>query len=79
MEARLLWPSAQERADLRSTAGTIVIDAADLDFIDRRGLSAVIDYGERHDTTVVLRTRPSTPARLFELLDLTGVRVERAW
>src|SRR4051812_46442802 len=67
MEARLLWPSAPERADLRSTAGTIVIDAADLDFIDRHSLSAVADYGERHDTTVVLRTRSSTPARLFEL------------
>ncbi|MFF1611490.1 hypothetical protein ACFVYA_27210 [Amycolatopsis sp. NPDC058278] len=41
-------------------------------------MSAMCGYAERHATTVVLRTRLSTPARLVELLDLTGVRVERA-
>jgi hypothetical protein len=76
MEARLLWPLALERADLRSTAGTIAIDARDLAFVDHRSLFDVADYAERHDTTVVLRTRLSTPARLLELFDLPSVRVE---
>ncbi len=77
MEARRLWPLALERADLRPTAGRVVIDAAELGFIDHRSLTAVADYAERNATEVVLRTRLSTPARLLELLDLTGVRVER--
>jgi ABC-type transporter Mla MlaB component len=77
MEARRLWPLALERADLRPTAGTTVIDAAGLGFIDHRSLFALADYAERRGTEVVLKTRLSTPARLLELLDLTGVRVER--
>jgi len=76
-ESRELWPLALERAGLRATAGTIAIDAAGLDFADHRSLAALAGYAERHDTTVVLRTRLSTPARLVELLDLAGVRVER--
>ncbi|KDN21815.1 MEDS domain-containing protein [Amycolatopsis rifamycinica] len=77
MEARQLWPLALERADLRPTAGATVIDAAGLGFIDHRSLSALADYAGRRGTEVVLKTRLSTPARLVELLDLTGVRVER--
>jgi hypothetical protein len=77
MTVRQWWPLALERAGLRSTAGTIAIDATDLAFIDHRSLFDVADYAERHDTTVVLRTRLTTPARLIELFDLTGVRVER--
>jgi anti-anti-sigma regulatory factor len=78
MEAGRLWPLALERADLRPTGGRVVIDAAGLRFIDHRSLTAVADYAERNAIEVVLRTRLSTPARLLELLDLTGVRVERA-
>ena len=54
-----------------------MIDAAGLGFIDHRSLFALADYAERRGTEVVLKTRLSTPARLLELLDLTGVRVER--
>jgi hypothetical protein len=78
LESRRLWPLALERAGLRSTAGTIALDAAGLDFVDHRSLTELSGYAERHATTVVLRTRLSTPARLVELLELTGVRVERA-
>ncbi|MET8853899.1 MEDS domain-containing protein [Amycolatopsis sp. NPDC004625] len=78
LESRELWPLALERAGLRSSAGTIAIDAAGLGFVDHRSLFALADYAERHATTVVLRTRLTTPARLVELLDLPGVRVERA-
>ncbi|MFJ7219200.1 MEDS domain-containing protein [Amycolatopsis sp. NPDC098790] len=73
---RRLWPLALERADLRATPGPIAIDADDLGFIDHRSLFDVADYAERHDKTVVLRTRLTTPARLLELFDLTGIRVE---
>lgn len=65
---RELWP----------VPGPIAIDAHRLGFIDHRSLFDVAGYAERHDTTVVLRTRLTTPARLLELFDLTGVRVERA-
>ncbi|MDQ7807332.1 MEDS domain-containing protein [Amycolatopsis sp. A133] len=78
LEARRLWPPALERAGLRATAGTIEIDATGLGFVDHRSLVALADYAGRHDATVVLRTRLSTAGRLVELLDLTGVRVERA-
>ncbi|MGW3992483.1 MEDS domain-containing protein [Amycolatopsis sp. NPDC004772] len=78
LESRGSWPLALERAGLRSEGGTIAIDAAGLDFVDHRSLVALADYAERHATTVVLRTKLSTPARLLELLDLPGVRVERA-
>ncbi len=78
LESRRLWPLALERAGLRPEGGTIAIDAAGLDFVDHRSLVALAGYAERHATTVVLRTRSSTAARLVELLDLTGVRVERA-
>ncbi|MEV6829539.1 MEDS domain-containing protein [Amycolatopsis sp. NPDC051102] len=78
LESRELWPLALERAGLRASAGTVAIDAAGLAFADHRSLFALADYAERHATTVVLRTRLSTPARLTELLDLPGVRVERA-
>jgi hypothetical protein len=78
LESRRLWPLALERAGLRSTAGTIVLDAAGLGFVDHRSLTVLSGYAERHATTVVLRTRLSTPARLVSLLELPGVRVERA-
>ncbi|MFJ9779606.1 MEDS domain-containing protein [Amycolatopsis sp. NPDC101161] len=73
---RELWPLALERADLRAVPGPIAIDAHRLGFIDHRSLFDVADYAERHATTVVLRTRLTTPARLLELFDLAGVRVE---
>ncbi|MGW4063179.1 MEDS domain-containing protein [Amycolatopsis sp. NPDC004747] len=78
LESRGLWPLALERAGLRSGTGTVAIDAVGLDFVDHRSMVALAGYAERHATTVVLRTKLATPARLVELLDLTGVRVERA-
>ncbi|MEU0534345.1 MEDS domain-containing protein [Amycolatopsis tolypomycina] len=78
LDSRELWPQALERAGLRAEGGEVVLDAAGLDFADHRSLVALAGYAERHATTVVLRTRLATPARLVELLDLTGVRVERA-
>lgn len=77
-ESRRLWPQALERAGLRSEDGMTTIDATGLDFVDHRSLMALAGYAERHATTVVLRTRLSTPARIIELLELPGVRVERA-
>jgi hypothetical protein len=60
----------------RRPAGFAPIDAAGFAFIDHRSLFDVADYAERHETTVVLRTRLTTPGRLLELFGLTGVRVE---
>jgi hypothetical protein len=80
MAVRRVWPLALERADLpRGPQATIAIDAGDLNFIDHRSLFDIADYAERRGTTVVLRTRLSTPARLCELFGLTRVRVELGW
>lgn len=69
------WPPAPERAGLRPEGGTIAIDAAGPGFVGHRSLAG---YAERHAATVVLRTKLSTPARLVELPDLPGMRVDRA-
>ncbi len=77
MQARSLWPLALQRSELRPAGGSISIDATDLTFIDHRSLFDIADYAENHDTTVVLRTRLATPARLLDLFGLSNVRVER--
>ncbi|MCE6997145.1 MEDS domain-containing protein [Saccharothrix sp. S26] len=56
--------------------GRLVLDAADLTFIDHRGLIGLDAYARSRDTTLVLRTAFPGAARIADLLDLPGVRVE---
>jgi anti-anti-sigma regulatory factor len=67
---------ALQRADLQSSGGKLVIDAAGLTYIDHRALHMLADHTRRAHTTVVLRTAWPGAAPLVELLDLTEVRVE---
>ncbi len=77
MAADELWPLALKRADLRPVAGSVVIDATGVEYIDHRNLLALADHANQHGTPVVLRTRLSQPARILELLNVTSVRVEQ--
>ncbi|PGH46586.1 Anti-anti-sigma regulatory factor (antagonist of anti-sigma factor) [Micromonospora sediminicola] len=72
----LLFATALERADPRPEAGRLVFDASHLHFVDHRSLLRLRDHARRHDAVAVLRTRRTAPARLVELLGLTGIRVE---
>jgi hypothetical protein len=67
---------ALERADLGVEDGEIVLDGTGLSFVDHRNLSALAAFAGRLGATAVLRTSYALPARLIEILDLEGVRVE---
>ncbi|ATO17757.1 hypothetical protein CO540_09395 [Micromonospora sp. WMMA2032] len=71
-----LFATALERADPRPVAGRLVFDASHLRFVDHRSLLHLRDHAHRRDAVAVLRTRYRAPARLVELLGLTGVLVE---
>jgi hypothetical protein len=71
-----LFAVALEHADLRPVDGELVVQAADLRFVDHRCLTLLRDHARRRGATVVLRTSRSAAARLVELLELTGIRVE---
>lgn len=73
-----LFATALERADLRPVDGELVVRAPHLRFIDHRSLRHLQEYALRRSATAVLRTSGAAAARLVELLDLPGVRVEAA-
>jgi anti-anti-sigma regulatory factor len=72
-----LFPMTLRWADLRPTGGQLVIDAAELAFIDHRSLLALADHARRCDATAVLLSDhlPSA-ARMIDILDLNDVRVQ---
>jgi anti-anti-sigma regulatory factor len=58
-------------------ANGLMVDAADLDFIDHTNLLTLERHAERHElATVVLRNPPHMARRLVDLLDLRRVRAE---
>lgn len=71
-----LFPMTLQWADLRPTAGELVIDASELTFIDHRSLIALAEYVQRWDARAVLLGHLPTAARLIDILDLNDVRVE---
>ncbi|MGW4501845.1 MEDS domain-containing protein [Micromonospora sp. NPDC004336] len=73
-----LFRTALDRADLRPTDGELVLSATGLRFLDHRALAHLGDYARRRNATAVLRTARPTAARLVDLLDLPGIRVEVA-
>ncbi|MBE1487571.1 MEDS domain-containing protein [Plantactinospora soyae] len=73
-----LFSTALDRADLRPVDGELVLWASDLRFIDHHCLTWLRDHARRLGATAVLRTSRSTAARLVDLLDLSGIRVEAA-
>lgn len=71
-----LFPTALRWADLRPTAGELVIDASELTFIDHRSLLSLADYARRQDATAVLLGDVPSAAKVIDLLDLKEVRIE---
>jgi anti-anti-sigma regulatory factor len=71
-----LLGQALERADLQPGGGELVIDAAEVSFMDHRSLIMLAEHARRNRATVVLRIRWPGAARLVQLLNLDGVRVE---
>ncbi|WP_433389442.1 MEDS domain-containing protein [Micromonospora sp. KLBMP9576] len=71
-----LFRTALARADLRPTGGELVLSAPELRFLDHRALAHLAEYAHRRGATAVLRTPRSAAARLVDLLELPGVRVE---
>ncbi len=47
-----------------------------MEFIDHRRLLLLIEATQRAGATVVLRNAPGTAARMVEVLEWAGVRVE---
>lgn len=71
--------TALTRAAPRPVDGRLVVEATDLRFIDHRCLIHLCAHArDRGAETVLLRTSRSAAARLAELLDLPGLRVEMA-
>jgi len=54
----------------------VVLDAADLLFIDHRGLIVLDELARKAGTTAVLRHGPYQAKRIVEVLDIEAVRVE---
>ncbi|SCL56599.1 STAS domain-containing protein [Micromonospora citrea] len=73
-----LFRTALDRADLRPTDGELVLSATGLRFLDHRALAHLGEYARRRGATAVLHTARPTAARLVDLLDLPGIRVEVA-
>lgn len=69
---------ALERTGLRPVAGELVLDAADLRFLDRARLAALAERARRLGAVLVLRTDQPVPRRLVQLLASGDVRIETA-
>lgn len=71
-----LFPLALDRANLQVRDGELVLDAADLTFVDHRSLLWLAEHARRRAASVVLRTSHPGASRIIEALNLTDVRVE---
>jgi hypothetical protein len=76
--ARELLARTLERAELGPLGAELVVDAADLDFVDHRGLLLLDELGRRKDVVVALRGAPGVVGRMARLLELSRVRVDAA-
>ncbi|MFC6091244.1 MEDS domain-containing protein [Saccharothrix lopnurensis] len=70
-----LFALALERAEPPPRGGRLVLDAAELSFLDHRGLLRLVDHADERGATVELRTAWPGVATLVDLLGL-DVRVE---
>jgi anti-anti-sigma regulatory factor len=67
---------ALQRTGVARAGGTVIIDVADLEFIDVRGLLTLDRYAAGTGATIVLRSAPAVVTRVLELVDMVAVRVE---
>lgn len=67
---------ALERAELRPVCGELVLDAAELTFVDQARLAVLVEHARHLGATLVLRTDQPVPRRLVRMLDWPNVRIE---
>ncbi|HZE66462.1 MAG TPA: MEDS domain-containing protein [Sporichthyaceae bacterium] len=65
-----------DRSGLFAGGGEMVLDAAELIFIDHRGLVVLDEFARARGGTVVLRDGPYQAGRIVEILELQQVQVE---
>jgi anti-anti-sigma regulatory factor len=70
------FEQALQGIGLAGAGGTVIIDAADLEFIDVRGLLTLDRHAAGCGATIVLRSAPAVVTRLLKLVDLVALRVE---
>ncbi|QFZ17441.1 MEDS domain-containing protein [Saccharothrix syringae] len=73
LASRERFPRALDRVGLSAGTGPVVVEAAELEFIDHHAMFAL---ARAAGGEVVLRTRHRAPARLAELVRVPGLRVE---
>jgi hypothetical protein len=76
--ARELLARTLDRAELGPLDAELVVDVAELAFLDHRGLLLLDELGRREDVVVALRGAPGVVGRLAALLGLPRVRVDAA-
>jgi anti-anti-sigma regulatory factor len=67
---------ALQQTGVARAGGTVVIDAANLEFIDVRGLLTLDRHAAGTGATIVLRSAPAVVKRMLKLVDMVAVRVE---
>ena len=67
---------ALQRIGLGACGGKVVIDAADLKFIDIRGLLTLDRHAAANEAILVLRSPPTVVTRLLTVVDVIAVRAE---
>ena len=71
-----LFATTVRRVVPLSCGPELVVEGRAMEFIDHRRLLLLIEATQRAGATVVLRNAPGTAARVIEILQLAGVRVE---
>jgi anti-anti-sigma regulatory factor len=67
---------ALQRTGVARAGGNVIIDAADLEFIDVHGLLTLDRHAAGAGATIVLRSPPAVVTRVLKLVDLIAVQVE---
>jgi len=71
-----LLEQALQRIGVGACGGKMVIDAADLQFIDIRGLLTLDRHAAANEAILVLRSPPAVVTRLLRVVDVIAVRAE---
>jgi MEDS: MEthanogen/methylotroph, DcmR Sensory domain len=71
-----LFEQALQRIGVGACGGKVVIDAADLRFIDIRGLLTLHRHAVANEAILVLRSPPAVVTRLLTVVDVIAVRAE---
>lgn len=71
-----LFATTVRRVVPLSCGPQLVVEGRAMEFIDHRRLLLLIEATQRAGVTVVLRNAPGTAARMVEVLEWAGVRVE---